>query len=88
MYLRRMVEILSNEIPEARAVTREAVENAETRIGTRLDDVSGRVDRTVANVASMGNALWGQDGRGLRDAALGLAITVVGVALTAFGLPW
>lgn len=69
-YLRRMVEILSNEITEARAFTREVVQEAETRIGTRLDDVSARVDRTATDVASMWNALWGRDGRGLRDAAV------------------
>ncbi len=87
-YLRGMVEILSKEITEARAFTREVVQETEERIGARLDDVSTRVNRTAEDVASMWNALWGRDGRGLRDAAVGLAVTAVGVGLTAFGLPW
>lgn len=87
-YLMRVVEVLS---VESKAVMEEAERSRrelDERVERRLKELSGRLDQTDQRLRSVGKEVLGADGRGLRRATLGLAITLVGVLLTIAGLPW
>ena len=87
-YLTRFVEILAEEITGVRKHADAIVEESESRIGTRMEEMSARLAQADERVGTLRAAMLGADGTGLRQAAVGLAVTLFGVMLSAAGLPW
>lgn len=88
-YLGDAVERLSKEAVAVRQYADVVVHEAEARVGGRIDEVWSRVNETQEHIDTVEAAIFGrQRGSGLRRAAVGLAITLVGVLFTAAGLPW
>jgi hypothetical protein len=87
-YLRLYVEGLATELDHTRKHAQEQLDAAERRLLGRFARVDEEMANTKRDVETIGEGVLGSDGRGLRWAAVGLSLTLLGVALTAAGLQW
>ena len=72
-YLRRALDALSGEVQRIREQSRAMVKESEDRLGKRLEVLSERVDDTGGRLGKMWDAVLGREGKGLLQAAVGLA---------------
>jgi hypothetical protein len=88
-HLMDRVDELAREITGARMWASEEATAAEKRANERTREVAGRVDAVEGHVTSLRVTLGGgRDGRGLRVAAWGLVVTIVGTLLGAPAIFW
>ena len=87
-YLLSAVVDIDRTVEADRKAITSQVQAVEERLGTRVDHVSAQVADAHQQLRSVRSALFGADGAGLRRAAVGLVITMIGVGFTVAGLPW
>lgn len=85
-YLMRVVELVSQEVTAARAHADTMVRDAEARIAEQNRRVGDQLADADKQLRSLRTALVGIDGSGLRRAAVGLTVTLIGVVLSVAGL--
>lgn len=85
-YLMRAVDALSDEGTRTREHAQAKAQEAEQRVGKRIDRLSERLDETGRELGTVHTALFGVNGSGLRETVSGLTITAVGVLLSLAGL--
>lgn len=76
------------DLTSVRAAARTTATEVEQRLASEFAAVDSRAARVAKGLEVVRVAVAGSDGAGLRRAVLGLLVTLFGVALTAFGLPW
>ena len=87
-YLRSYVAQLSNELEASRSLAQDQLDRTERRLSERLTRLETTISAAQGELRTIGEGAFGNEGKGVRQAAVGLGVTLVGVALTAFGLPW
>lgn len=82
-HIHRWISEVEKELHQSREVAGKDLREVNDRLDERIDAVQSEVASAKRDVQAVRDTAFGREGRGLREAALGLAITLVGVLLSA-----
>ena len=82
-YLLRSVDQLQSELDRTREQAATELARTRAELSTQNVQISDRLNSAVGEIRQLHSGLVGHDGAGLRTTVIGLAITLVGVVLSA-----